>query len=51
MQHPQHRIAHRHCLVPQVDPAPPRNHARTTARTNARTAARIPARQPALPPA
>ncbi|MCO4860824.1 hypothetical protein MKD38_04025 [Cupriavidus sp. WGlv3] len=47
MQHPQHRIAHRHCLVPHMEPAPPRNDARTTART----VARIPARQPALPPA
>ncbi|PZX34129.1 hypothetical protein C7416_101412 [Cupriavidus phytorum] len=43
MQHPQHRIAHRHCLVPHVDPGPPRN--------DTRTLARIPARQPALPPA
>ncbi len=43
MQYPQHRIAHRHCRVPQVDPAPPRS--------NVPTAARIPARQPALPPA
>ncbi|WP_373377292.1 hypothetical protein [Cupriavidus nantongensis] len=43
MQYPQHRIAHRHRLVPHVDSAPPRN--------DARTVARIPARQPALPPA
>ncbi|WP_258874994.1 hypothetical protein [Cupriavidus taiwanensis] len=43
MQHPQHRIAHRHRRVTRVDPAPPRDHARP--------AARIPARQPALPPA
>lgn len=43
MQHPQHRIAHRHRLVPQVDPAPPRS--------NASTVIRIPARQAAQPPA
>ncbi|MEC3768616.1 MULTISPECIES: hypothetical protein [Cupriavidus] len=43
MQHPQHRIAHHHCLDPHVDVALPRNNARTVART--------PARQPALPSA